>query len=121
MKPNIDTNTKYFLQKLKTFGGDGADSTESEVVVGASEIEAEIVEWYGHYVTQGDVWDGYGEPDGFIKELLEKGSSTVVSPNYGGAYDDATSFTLVVKELNLYKEIKLALLRDQIKLVEALA
>jgi hypothetical protein len=119
MKPN--TNTKYFLQKLKTYGGDGADSTEAEVVVGASEIEATIVEWYGDYVTQGDVWDGYGEPDGFIKELLEKGSSRVVAPNYGGAYDDATSFTLVVKELNLYKETKLALLIDQIKLVEALS
>jgi hypothetical protein len=114
------TNTKYFLEKFKSFGGDADDCTESKVV-GASEVEAEIVEWYGHYVTQGDVWDGYGEPDGFIKELLEKGKSTVVAPNYGGAYDDATSFSLEVTELNLYKEIKIALLRDQIKLVEALA
>jgi hypothetical protein len=121
MKPNIDTNTKYILQKFKTYGGDGADSKEAEVVVGASEIEATIVEWYSDYVTDGDVWDGYGEPDGFIKGLLEKGSSEVVAPNYGGAYDDATSFSLVVKELNLYKETQIALLRDQIKLVEALA
>jgi hypothetical protein len=121
MKTNIDTNAKYCLQKIKTYGGDGADSTEAEVVVGASEIEAAIVEWYGDYVKYGDVWDGYGEPEGFIGKLLEKGRSTVCAPNYGGAYDDATSFSLEVTELNLYKEMKITLLRDQIKLVEALS
>jgi hypothetical protein len=115
----LDTNTRYFLQKFKSFGGDTDDCTESKVV-GASEVEAEIVEWYGDYVDSGDVWDGYGIPEGFIKDLLEKRKSTVCAPNYGGAYDDATSFSLAVTELNLYKETKIALLNDQIKLVEAL-
>jgi hypothetical protein len=115
----LDTNTRYFLQKFKSFGGDADDCTESKVV-GASEVEAEIVEWYGDYVDNDDVWDGASEPEGFIKKLLETGKSTVCSPNYGGAYDDATSFSLAVTELNLYKESKIALLNDQIKLVESL-
>ncbi len=115
----LNTNTKYFLEKFRSFGSDADDCTESKVV-GASEAEAAIVEWYNEYVYSGDVWDGYGEPDGFIKNLLETGKSTVCSPNHGGVYDDATSFILEVTELNLYKEMKITLLRDQIKLVESL-
>ena len=118
----IDTTVTYFLEEFKSYGGDMAENRTEAVVVEGSEIEETIKEWYSDYADERwhDVISGYGLPEDFIKELLKTGKSTAWTDNPGGSYDDPSSFGLVVTELSLYKEIKLALLRDEIKAIEAL-
>ena len=117
----IDTTVEYFLEEFKAYGGDMAENRTEALVVEGSEIEAKIDEWYDYYTRGEDVIDGYDSPEDFIKELLKTGRSNVCTSNYGASYDDPSSCRLVVTELSLYKEIKLALLRDQIKAIEALS